>query len=95
MGIVVAIAVTVVGLVFGIYGVRSLREMMRRGRSYMLLDWRRLFEKGTEYDRQEQATPFWIAIFINSFLTTIALCFPIIAVVMLVIAAAAIFFGRS
>jgi hypothetical protein len=93
MGLVLAIVVVVVGLVAGIHGIRALREMMRQGRSYVLHDWRSLFGKRPEYDRNDQPALFWITIFANSFFTTIALCFPLGIVLMFAIPAAAIIFG--
>lgn len=92
MGLIIALAAGVVGLIIGLHSLRALREMMRSGRSYTTYDWRRLFGRDTAYDRTDQPALFWITIFFNAFLTTIALCFPLAVVLMFVFPLVAIIF---
>lgn len=95
MGVVFTTIGGVACLIVAIHGSRSLRAMMRQGRSYVLYDWRRLIGKDISFDRESNPNSFWVTILLDALLVTITGSMAILIIVMLGIGAAAAIFGQG
>jgi hypothetical protein len=73
-----ALLLALIASALGFYILKSIRGMMRSGRSYFVFDVRRLFLRRTpEHSKQDDEIQFWVAIAFNSFFATIALALAV------------------